>query len=254
MNESTKSNLILALDTSADVCGVAVWRDGQFVTEHTFRHGMHLSERLFDHIDAVLKEADDALDDVSAFAVGLGPGSFTGTRIGVMTFKTLAAVQNKPLYGISSMDALVSGFRGLRSVVVVPLLPSRTGIIITGVYSVANDTPDILRPLQTLPLDDLAAQLRQWTATHVILCGPLTQKLGAELDTLLSRQGLQVSVVDAVFPRASEVGRLALARMEQGDAGDDALNLVPLYIAPPPISQPKPENRPPVYRERDAVP
>ncbi len=249
MTQNEEKNFILALDTSADVCGVAVWRDGQFVTEHTFRHGMHLSERLFAHIDDVLKEADATLDDVSAFAVGLGPGSFTGTRIGVMTMKTLASVQSKPIYGIGSMDALAGAFRGLRGVVVVPLLPSRTGIVITGVYNVANDVPQILRDLQTLPFDDLAAQLQKWTATHIILCGPLALKLGLELDALLVRQGLQVSVVDAPFPRASEVGRLAYARIRKGDMGDDALALVPQYVAPPPISQPKPENRPPVYRE-----
>ena len=66
------------MDTSGDVCSVAVLRNGQFVTEHAFRHGMHLSERLFEHIEGVLQEADAVLDDVTAFAVGAGAGIVYG--------------------------------------------------------------------------------------------------------------------------------------------------------------------------------
>ena len=105
MTDPERPDLMLAMDTSGDVCSVAALRNGQFVVEHAFRHGMHLSERLFGHIEGVLKEADAVLDDVTAFAIGVGPGSFTGTRIGVMTLKTLAVVQNKPLYGVNSLEA-----------------------------------------------------------------------------------------------------------------------------------------------------
>src|SRR5258706_13247436 len=108
---------LLAMETSVDVCSVAVLRDGQFIAEHTFRHGMHLSERLMAHLDTVLGDADTTLEQIEAFAVGIGPGSFTGTRIGVMTLKTLALVQKKPMVGISGLDALAMEYAGLQAAV-----------------------------------------------------------------------------------------------------------------------------------------
>src|ERR1051326_1892282 len=121
--------ILLAMETSVDVCGAAVFRNGLLAAEHTFRHGMHLSERLMAHLDAVLKEADATLEQVEAFAVGIGPGSFTGTRIGVMTMKTLASVRERPLVGISGLAALAHEYTGLHGVAVTSLIPCRAGVV-----------------------------------------------------------------------------------------------------------------------------
>ena len=142
MTDPERPDLMLAMDTSGDVCSVAALRNGQFVTEHTFRHGMRLSERLFGHIEGVLREANAVLDDVTAFAVGLGPGSFTGTRIGVMTLKTLAVVQNKPLYGINSLEALAMEYQGIEGVTLVPVLPCRTNVVLAAAYRVKGELPE----------------------------------------------------------------------------------------------------------------
>ena len=99
---------LLAVETSGDVCSVAALRGQALMAEHRFRHGMHLSEHLIGHIDAVLREAGMTLADVRAFAVGIGPGSFTGTRIAVMTMKTLAFVTGQPIFGVSGLDALAA--------------------------------------------------------------------------------------------------------------------------------------------------
>lgn len=241
-----RASLLLAMETSGDVCGVAVRRDGQFVAERSFRHGMHLSERLFDHVQGVLRDADATLDDVTAFAVGIGPGSFTGTRIGVMTMKTLAVVRRRPLYGINSLEALAAAYQGITVVVVVPLLPCRTRIVFAGAYTVKEWTPHTLIAPAALTLDELSGQIAEVESRHIVLCGPAMAKYGDELRTKLMACGKQVSLGEADLPRADEVARLAYARLEAGNEGDDPLELVPLYLAPPPISQPKPENRPPI--------
>ena len=93
----TDSSLALAMDTSGDVCSIAVLRGGKLISEHIFRHGMHLSERLLEHVEAVLADADAKPAEVDLFGVGLGPGSFTGTRIGVMTLKTFAFMLERPI-------------------------------------------------------------------------------------------------------------------------------------------------------------
>ena len=106
---------------------------------------------------------------------------------------------------------------------------------------------------QPSPLDELAAQLQASDAAGFVFCGPVAARYGAELRDLLSGQARTVSIGAVTFPRAVEVARLAHLRQAGGEAGDDALALVPLYIAPPPISQPKPENRPPAVVETNPM-
>ena len=108
-----KSSIVLAIETSGDICGVAVLRNGELIAEHTFRHGMHLSERLIGHIDGVLEESSASLEALDIIAVGIGPGSFTGTRVGVMTAKTLASLRKVALYGINAMEAHAFEYAGL---------------------------------------------------------------------------------------------------------------------------------------------
>src|SRR5579884_2574327 len=97
---------MLAIETSGDTCSVAVAEDGEVVAQLEFQHRFHLSERLMSHIQTLLAAADTSLEQIDAFAVGTGPGSFTGGRIGVMTAKTLAAATGKPLYGVNALEAM----------------------------------------------------------------------------------------------------------------------------------------------------
>lgn len=249
MTNPERPDLMLAMDTSGDVCSAAILRDRQFVAEHTFRHGMRLSERLFAHVEGVLHEADAVLDDVSAFVVGVGPGSFTGTRIGVMTMKTLAVVQNRPLYGVNSLEAMAMEYQGIENVTLVPVLPCRTNIVLAAAYRVAGEKPVTCIEAATFALDELVARLQTTGSEHFVFCGPVAARYGAELRTLLSGSAQTISLGVVTSSRAGQVARLAHLRQAGGEAGDDALALVPLYIAPPPISLPRPENRPPAMVE-----
>lgn len=235
-SQKPPQSLVLALETSGDVCGIAVLRDGQFLAEHTFRHGMHLSERLMGHIDAVLADADAEFEGITAFAVGIGPGSFTGTRIGVMTLKTLATVTEKPLYGIVGLEAVAAEYAGLRETVVVPMLPCRTGVVYTAAYSVESAAPEALLEPSALPIADLADEIGQFASKTVILCGPATGRYGDEMLAALAVKGIRPSFGQAVFPRAALIAKLADLRLAGGVPPDDALTLVPHYVSPPPIT------------------
>ncbi len=239
--EVETQGVLLTMDTTGDVCGVAVLRDGVFVAEHTFRHGMHLSERLMGHLDAVLRDADATLSDVHTFAVGIGPGSFTGTRIGVMTVKTLADVLQKPVVGIGSLDALAAEYAGLKGAVVVPLLPCRAGSVYACPFLVDTSTPRPLAEPAALSLVELATQLQAFQPSSVLICGAAAEKSALELAALLQESAIPLSCGQALFPRASLVARLAWERLQTQPEGEDVLALVPLYISPPPITLPKQE-------------
>src|SRR5436190_24364549 len=100
--------MILALETGGDLASVAVLDGLDVVAESAFRHRMSLSRDLLPTIDALLTRAQSGWEGIEAVAVGLGPGSFTGLRIGLVTAKSLAWAADRPVLGISSLAALVA--------------------------------------------------------------------------------------------------------------------------------------------------
>lgn len=101
--------MLLALDTASPTVTVAVLGDdpadgvlAELVSEREMRHG----EQLAPLVDAVLREAGASRFDVTAVAVGVGPGPFTGLRVGLITARTLAMVLDLPVYGVCSLDVL----------------------------------------------------------------------------------------------------------------------------------------------------
>lgn len=97
---------LLALDTATQSCSVAIVDDGLLLAELTRANIKSHSRHLMDLIETVCRIADLKAEDVDGFAVSIGPGSFTGLRIGISTIKGLAFSLAKPVAGVSSLDAL----------------------------------------------------------------------------------------------------------------------------------------------------
>ena len=99
--------LILAFDTATEVATVALVRDGELLGERASR-----AVRVLRDVEELLTEAGLAADDVDAIAVGTGPGSYTGLRMGLVTARTLAVSLGVPVAGVSTLDALAAGAPG----------------------------------------------------------------------------------------------------------------------------------------------
>src|SRR3954468_6306355 len=99
--------LILAFDTATDVATSALVADGEVLGERTSR-----AVTLLEDVDALLRQAGARTRDVEALAVGIGPGSFTGVRVGLATARGLALALDLPVAGVSTLDALVAGAPG----------------------------------------------------------------------------------------------------------------------------------------------
>ena len=97
---------ILGLDTATQSCSVAIVDDGLLLAELTRANVKTHSRHLMGLIETVCRAADLKAEEVNGFAVSIGPGSFTGLRIGVSTIKGLAFSLAKPVAGVSSLDAL----------------------------------------------------------------------------------------------------------------------------------------------------
>ena len=96
---------ILAIDTTTKKASVALKTESNLFSKEINNEITH-SEKLLPLIDEVLKDANLSLKDIDLFALTLGPGSFTGVRIGVATIKALAKVYNKKIFGTTSLELL----------------------------------------------------------------------------------------------------------------------------------------------------
>lgn len=115
---------ILMIDTSGPACGVAIVKDAKPCYEAELSIGMTHSQRLMPMVDAALSMTGMKMEDIDLFGAVVGPGSFTGVRIGVSTVKALAHAQGKPCIGIDALEALalnVPEFDG----VICPILDAR---------------------------------------------------------------------------------------------------------------------------------
>src|SRR4029078_9568881 len=107
-----RAMLILAFDTATDVATSALVSDGEVLGERTSR-----AVTLLEDVDALLRQAGTQTRDIQALAVGIGPGSFTGVRIGLSTARGLALALDIPVAGVSTLDALAAGAPGALPVI-----------------------------------------------------------------------------------------------------------------------------------------
>lgn len=159
---------LLAIDTSTLVGSVAVVQDGELLAEQSASVRATHGETLLPAVERVLAQASLSIDAVDVFAVGIGPGSFTGVRIGVATVKGLSLSMGKPIVGVSSLRVLARGMvagAGLH----VPVVDAHKGEVYCAAYEIAEDAAlrTVLEPFHALP--ELAAQrLREVAAGRAL--------------------------------------------------------------------------------------
>ncbi len=234
----------LGLDTSGDLCSVALLKGGFLVFEYRFLHQMHLSERLLDDLNRLLVQNELTLPDLDFFAVGIGPGSFTGIRVGVTTVKMWADVLGKPVYGVNSLEA-VAFDRAPFSGAVVSILPCRKREVYLAAYSCRQETPECLLAPEVVSLDELPALLQSCGLSDILCTGEAANLLTPDDLSRLESAGIEVQLSRRRVPSASSATERAFQKFAAGDPGDSPLSLTPLYLAPPPISQPKTPYHPP---------
>jgi tRNA threonylcarbamoyladenosine biosynthesis protein TsaB len=123
--------LILAFDTATDVATSALFEDGEVLGERTSR-----AVTLLEDVDALLRQAGARTGDIQGLAVGTGPGSFTGLRVGLATARGLALALGVPVAGVSTLDALAAGAPGA-----LPVIDARRGEVF-----VLQGEPRVLAP------------------------------------------------------------------------------------------------------------
>lgn len=167
---------ILAVETSTLTASVAILKDGKIAIEKESGVNSH-SELLLPLIDECLHATDLKLSDLSTIAVGAGPGSFTGLRIGMATVKGLCFAADLGLTPVSSLAALAldchdTGHNlGDMGALIVPVLDARRKEVYAGFYKHEGGTLRSYGQEQVMPPEALAKLVAEQSADAVVLCG-----------------------------------------------------------------------------------
>ena len=128
---------ILAIESSGLVASVAVTENDTLLGEYTMNHKKTHSQTLLPMLDALAKMIELDMNTIDAIAVSMGPGSFTGLRIGSATAKGLGLALDKPIIPVPTVDALAFNLWGT-SKQICPLMDARRQQVYTGLYTFAN--------------------------------------------------------------------------------------------------------------------
>ncbi len=148
---------ILALDTSGPVCGVALLKDGEILSEHYVRNRMTHSVNLLPMVEETLRLSQCPLEKVDRLAVVVGPGSFTGVRIGVCAAKGIAHGAHLPCVPVNALEAMAVG-AGWFDGVICPIQDARAGQVYGAAFR-CGERP--LRLMEDAPwkLEDFLARV-----------------------------------------------------------------------------------------------
>ena len=217
---------IAAVDTSTPLGSVALVEDGRVVAEDARRVSNAHGESLMPMVDALFKRAGWRPKDVARWGVGVGPGSFTGVRIGVATVKGIAIATGAEVVGVTSLDAVAFGLEDDARAVAAVVSAMKGELFV----QVVRAGEVILAPTN-VKLDAVTRTLAALAVTELVIAG--------EAATLVDVGALPfactiLSAAPNDLPRALSIAQLAARR-----APVDVDALEPTYVRAPEITKPR---------------
>jgi len=216
--------LILAIETSTPRSSVALVGQDGVVADAALgvprRHG----EFLVPAIVFLLAQSGRTVQDVTGVAVGLGPGLYTGLRVGIATAITFASARGLPAVGLSGLDVLAFQARHVRRVIC-STIDARRGELFWGLYRQAPGGVQRESELRVGSPDTLAAEL-QGLGEPCLVLGDAARRHAKELAV---HHDIELDPTSAGHPLAADLGTLALPRFVREET-ERALELRPIYL------------------------
>jgi tRNA threonylcarbamoyladenosine biosynthesis protein TsaB len=163
--------ITLAFDSTAKAASVAVTDGERPLAIYTVENGLTQSELLLPMAEAALASLKLTFSDVELLAASVGPGSFTGVRIGTALVKGIAFGKNIPCASVSTLEALAENLSGLDGIIV-PVMDARRGQVYTALFSCTGGEIERLTDDLAISIDELAEKLSDYCEKKKIyLCG-----------------------------------------------------------------------------------
>jgi len=215
---------LLAIDTSTKYLSLGVYSEGAFYG-YNLEVGPKLSFLLALTIKRVLEALGLEITDLDYFVCGLGPGSFTGLRVGLSTMKGLSWAMHKPLIGISTLDILAMNAYPSAYKLIIPVIDAKRSLIYSCFYKNTNGPPKKASPYMLLSKEELLKKIRQPAAIFGDALNLYRE------DILKSAPQAILLDKDEWFPKPHNMIKLALSRIKE-KRFDDLLKINPIYVYP----------------------
>ena len=212
---------VLGIDTSGYANSIGITDGEQVLADFTFEARNDSLQKIIAHIDFALKSADLTLGDVQGFGIGLGPGSWTGIRIGVTVGKIFAHSTGKPVAGIPTLEVLANSAKNSSALVCPVISAGPKDMAYAAFYRVNKGAFSREGEYYVGDAKGLLQMVKEPTVF-----------VGSEVSRLIGQAPYSSpSLIEAVegTPKGAAVALLAAARLQRGDS-DDPLSLTPLYL------------------------
>ena len=217
-------NLILALETSSLVSSIALIEENKLRAEITIENSRHHSENLVPHIEQLFSLGGVKKEDLSAVAVAVGPGSFTGLRIGIGTAKSIAYGLRIPIVGVSTLEGLAWNLYG-EGCLLCPVMDAQKNNVYAGIFEVQKGKMVKIKEESVESVETIF----NWAKENPRLM--LLGEGNRGFEEKLTEYGLasQRPLPHLKMPRASSIGYAALERVRDQNY-DSVMDLAPNYI------------------------
>ncbi|MEI6776191.1 MAG: tRNA (adenosine(37)-N6)-threonylcarbamoyltransferase complex dimerization subunit type 1 TsaB [Chloroflexales bacterium] len=214
--------MLLAIDTATTITGLALCDEGEILAECVWTSGRHHSAQLMPQMDLLLRHVGVGRESLRAVAVALGPGSWSGLRVGLSVAKGVALAGGMPIIGVSSLEALAyQQQRG--GVPIYPLIRLGRDRFASAEFAFDNGI-ERRSPDHNIGLDTLCAEV----VDRALFCGDLNAAVRGQIQAILGERAIFPSPA-ATLRRPGFLAELAWQRFQSG-ACDDSVALEPIYL------------------------
>ena len=218
--------LILGIEASTKTGSVAVVSEQGVVAQYSLNIEVTHSERLMSTVDRVLKDTGLTMAHIDGFSVAIGPGSFTGLRIGLSTIKGLALATGKPVAAVPTLLALAWNLP-YAAFPVCPLLDARKNEVYAALYALDGSSCSQIMQKAAIPIHELAGKI----SGKAIFTGEAALIYRVEIEKQFGDRALFASL-STVLPSAASVAEIGSGMIKSGKQADPD-SLTPLYIRRP---------------------
>lgn len=214
---------ILSVDTSAVCASVAITEDSKIISLCSTNAGLTHSRTLLPMIDAALKNSETSLDDIDYFSCSVGPGSFTGIRIGISAIKGLADGLCKKCVAVSTLEGLAYNLLG-QDVIACAVMDARCKQVYTALFDINGNTVTRLTDDEAIKIEQLKERLEKFDK-KIVFVGDGAQLCHDEL-------GYNIAPPTLRFQNAASVAFASSNNFDESKLMS-ASELMPVYLRLP---------------------
>jgi tRNA threonylcarbamoyl adenosine modification protein YeaZ len=220
---ATDNMKILGVDTTTKFLSLGIYDDGK-----VYEYNLEADRRLASLLSVTIKRVLDALgwcvEDIDYFACGLGPGSFTGMRVGLATIKGMSWAKKKPVIGISTLDVLASDVK-VADASIVPIIDAKRNLLYCSIYENKNGRLKRIKPYMLLTAEELFRKIKG----NAVLLGDAAGLYREKI--LVNIKGATILDRDYWYPKAHNIITLALERIKDKKPKASS-DIKPIYLYP----------------------